>query len=315
MNERLKENRSAFFTYSMLKQNQNYKRPFYPRTALDYRSGKRNPYAIAKTPGEIRLISCDLAFITNSKNDNSVFSCIRLLPENVSHKSGDGDEVIFDNGYRMIVPYLEAIQGGETQKQAVRIRELFDDFDADYIVLDGRNAGITIYDLLARVIYDEDRGVEYAPFSCMNDEKIANRIKVEGAEPRIFIIMASLALNSDIAMNFRRRLGERKIDFLVNFETAKEEILPTIKEYINAIDGDEAIFYESPFLETQALFAETAELMYEKKPDSGLIVVREQGSNRKDRYTSVSYAAWMVNLLERELVSNKNDYEYTVLIN
>ena len=92
MNERLKENRSAFFTYSMLKQNQNYKRPFYPRTALDYRSGKRNPYAIAKTPGEIRLISCDLAFITNSKNDNSVFSCIRLLPENVSHKSGDGDE-------------------------------------------------------------------------------------------------------------------------------------------------------------------------------------------------------------------------------
>ena len=237
------------------------------------------------------------------------------MPENVSHKSDNGSEMTFDNGYRMIVPYLESIQGGEIKKQAMRIRELFEDFDADYIGLDTRNAGISIYDLLARVLYDDDRGIEYSPLSCMNDENIANRIKVEGAEPRIFAINASQKLNSDIALNFRQRLCEKKIDFLVNFETAKEEILPNIKEYVGAVDGETAIFYERPFLETQALFAETAELMYEKKADTGVIVIREQGANRKDRYTSVSYAAYVCSLLERDLLANTNNYEYSVFIN
>lgn len=142
MNERLKENRSAFFTWSMLNQNQIYKRPFYPRTTLDYRSNKKNPYAIPKVAGEIRIVSCDMAFITNNKNDNSIFSCVRLLPENVSHKSENDGEMTFDNGYRMIVPYLESMQGGEIKKQAMRIRELYDDFNADYICLDTRNAGM-----------------------------------------------------------------------------------------------------------------------------------------------------------------------------
>lgn len=315
MNERLKENHSAFFTWSMLNQNQIYKRPFYPRTTLDYRSNKKNPYAIPKVVGEIRIVSCDMAFITNNKNDNSIFSCVRLLPENVSHKSENDGEMTFDNGYRMIIPYLESMQGGEIKKQAMRIREIYDDFNADYICLDTRNAGIGCYDLLARVLYDDDRGVEYSPLSCMNDENIANRIKVEGAEPRIFAINASQKLNSDIALNFRQRLCEKKIDFLVNFETAKEEILPNIKEYVEAVDAETAILYEKPFLETQALFAETAELMYEKKADTGVIVIREQGTNRKDRYTSVSYAAYLCSLLERDLVANTNNYEYAVFIN
>lgn len=314
MNERLKENRASFFTYNMLKQNQVCKQPFYPRTDLDVRSGRKNPYAISKVPGEIRIISCDMAFIENSNNDNSVFTCMRFLPESTSHKSESGGEITFDTGYRIIVCYMESVQGGEIKKQATRIRELFEDFGADYICLDTRNSGVAIFDSLARTLFDEDRNIEYSALTCMNDEGLANRIKVEGAEPRIYAINASQKLNSDIALNFRRRLAENKIDFLVNFETAKEEILPKIKEYMCAEDADMAIMYERPFLETQALFAETAELMYEKKTD-GVIVIREQGKNRKDRYTSVSYGTYLCSILERDLLTNNDDYEYSVFIN
>ena len=74
MNERLKENRSAFFTYDLLKKNQNCKQPFYPRTEIDFRSKKKNSYGIPKMKGEIRIVACDMAFITNNGNDNSVFS-------------------------------------------------------------------------------------------------------------------------------------------------------------------------------------------------------------------------------------------------
>ena len=290
LNERVKENVSAYFTYLMLQQNQRLKKAFYPRNNFDVRSGKKNPYAIPKQKGEIRVVCCDMAFIENKKNDNSIFSCGRLIPEFTRYKRNeDSEEKEISNGYRILLPYLEAIQGGDTTKQALRIRQLYEDFSADYIVLDLRNAGISIYDMLANLMYDDERDIEYTPFKCMNDEDIANRIKFEGAEERIFVINASQKLNSDIAINFRHYLTDKKIDLLIPFQEAQEEILSQMPEYLEAPTADEQIFFESPFLETQALISETTELTYEKKEQTGAIVIREQGDNRKDRYTSVSY--------------------------
>jgi len=315
LNTRLKENRSAFFTYSMLSENQRAKRPFYPRTLIDFKMGKKNPYDISKQQGEIRIVACDMAFIENKNNDNSIFSCIRLLPECTTYTREGSENITVDNGYRRIVCYLESIQGGDIVKQAIRIRELFEDFGADYLILDMRNAGVAVYDLLAKVMYDEERGVEYIPLSCMNDESIANRIKIEGALPVIYVVNATQKLNSDIALDFRRVLESKKVDLLVSLEKASEEILPDFKEYMTAVDLDVQLFYEAPFLETQALISETTSLLYEKKVQTGAIVISEQGTNRKDRYTSVSYGSYFASMLEKDLVSNSDDYEYSVIIN
>lgn len=315
LNTRLKENRSAFFTYSMLQQNQKEKKVFYPRTLLDFRMGKKNPYEIPKQKGEIRLVCCDMAFVEGSKNDNSIFSCMRLLPECTTYNRGTSNDITIDNGYRRKVPYLESIQGGDITKQAIRIRELFEDFNADYIILDLRNAGIAVYDLLAKVMYDEERGIEYSPLTCMNDDSIANRIKIGGANPCIFVINATQKLNSDIALDFRRILDGKKIDLLISFQQASEEILPNIKEYNEAVDAATQSFYESPFLETQAFISETSELIYEKKEQTGAIVIHEQGNNRKDRYTSCSYGSYFASLLEKDLISNNEEYEFSVFIN
>lgn len=315
LNTRLKENQHAFFTYTMLQKNQRSKQPFYPRSFLDFKTNKKNVYDIPKQKGEIRLVSCDMAFIENDNNDNSIFSCIRLLPEKITFTHDGEKNISYENGYRRIVPYLEHTQGGEIKKQAVRIRQLFEDFKADYIVLDMRNAGISIYDCLARVMYDDERGVEYSALSCMNDDKIAARIKSEGANPCVYCINASQNLNSDIAKDFRRVLSEERIDLLINFEQAKEEILPNIKEYISTPDADEQIFYETPFLETQALISETTSLVYEKKEQTGAIVIHEQGNNLKDRYTSVSYGSYFASQLEQDLISQSEEYEYDTFIN
>lgn len=164
-------------------------------------------------------------------------------------------------------------------------------------------------------MYDEARGVEYSPLSCMNDDSIANRIKAEGAIPCIYCVNASQKLNSDIALDFRRVLETNKIDLLCSFEYASEEILPNIKEYCETEFADTQIFYEKPFLETQALISETTNLVYEKKADTGVIVIREQGVNRKDRYTSVSYGSYFASLLEKDLISHNEDYEFVTFIN
>lgn len=316
LNVRLKENQSAFFSYKMLQQNQRSKKPFYPRTLVDYRMNKKNPYDIPKQQGEIRIVSCDIAFVENEKkNDNSIFTCMRLLPECTTYNRESADDIMIDNGYRRIIPYIESIQGGDTLKQAIRIRQLFEDFGGDYIVLDCRGGGIVLYDILAKVMYDEERDVEYSPLTCMNDENIANRIKIAGANPCIFAVVASQKMNSDIAIDFRNVLEAKKIDFLIPFEQAKEEILPNIKEYMKSPDPYEQLFYELPFLETQALINETAELVYEKKAQTGAIVISEQGNNRKDRYSSASYASMFSSLLEKDMLSNGEEYEYGIFIN
>lgn len=266
---------------------------------------------------EIRIVSCDMAFAGGKENDNSIFTCIRLLPETTTYtaQNDNGIERQIKQGYRKVVPYLESINGGDGTKQAIRIKQLFEDFEADYCVLDTRNGGLIVYDILAKIIYDEERDKEYQPWQCFNDDSIANRIKTVGALPVLFAINASQKLNSDIAIEMRTALTSNMIDFLISFNEATDTTLANNPEYTSAIDVDTQIFYEKPYLETQEFVNECVELVYEKKEQTGIIVISEQGNNRKDRYTSVSYGVHFAALLEQDLLSDNSDYDYTTLIN
>lgn len=306
LNERVKENTSAFFSYNLLRQNQVLKQPWYPRLNEDVRSGRKNPYDIAKQPGEVRIVSCDMAFVEGQKNDNSIFTCGRLLPETNRNNVAQ---------YKANICYIDSIQGGDTAKQALSIRRLYADWSADYLVLDFMNGGAAIYDMLARPLFDEDRGIEYPALCCMNNDDIAARVKTPGANPCIYAMRANQNLNSDIAIVFRRMLAENRVSLLVPFQEAEEELLPKIKEYVSAPDADTMFFYERPYLETQALISETTSLVYEKKAQTGAIVIREQGTNRKDRYTSCSYLCYVADLLQQDLLSQNEEYEFMTIIN
>ena len=316
-NEMIKENTSAFFTYKMFTDNQRNKKPLYPRFDVDVLSKRKNPYSVSKQQGEIRILSCDMAFAEGKHNDNSIFTCMRLIPESTTYtvQSEGGTSKEISQGYRKIVSYIESIQGGDITKQAIRIKQLYEDLSCDYVVLDTRNGGLACYDLLAKVMYDESRDKEYQPWVCINDDSIANRIKTIGALPVLFAINASQKLNSEIANEMRIALTNNMIDFLIPFNEAVESTLTKIPEYMSAIDVDTQLFYEQPYLETQELINECVELTYERKEQTGLIVISEQGANRKDRYTSVSYGVHFASLLEQDLLSDNSDYDYVPLFN
>lgn len=312
LNERVKENTSAFFTYQELLRQQKILRPFYPRRTIDVLSNKKNPFDIPKQIGEIRIVTCDMAFVEGKKNDNSIFSCIRALPESTTHSVGDKN-ISIDNGYRRQVTYMDSVQGGDIDMQAIRIRQLFEDFHADYIVLDMRNGGIGVYDRLAKVMYDDDRQIEYSPLKCMNDESIANRVKIPNANSCIFAVIASQKLNSEIATTLKTTLQDNKLDLLIPYNKALEEQLPKIDEYRTATELSDQLFYERPYLETQEFIAETNGLLCERKEQTGIIVVSERGSNCKDRYTSISYGNYFISLLEQDLASSNDNYDYVAL--
>ena len=314
LNLRVKGSLSSYFTYSMLMSRQVSKHVFYPRTTLDYKSNKKNKYAIPKLDNEVRIISNDIAFVAGDQNDNSVYSCIRGIPESITYEN-ENHVVEVKQGFRRSYPYIESNQIGDTTLQAIRIRQLYEDFDADYIVIDARNGGTQIVYSLQKVLYDEERGVEYSPLKCMNNDEYAKTCSDPNAKACIFVINATQNLNSDIAIAFRKNLTENRIDFLVNYNTAKEEILSSNSEYVNSIDDDRLIDFERPFLETQAMINECAELQYEKMPQTGIIKIHEQGKNRKDRYTSCSYGSYFFDQLELDLLGSSSDYDYTTLIN
>lgn len=312
LNLRVRDSVSSYFSYSMLINRQISKLVFYPRTTIDYKAGKKNKYAIPKLDNEIRVISNDIAFVAGSQNDNSVYSCIRAIPESIIYDT-DLNTVEIKQGYRREYPYIESNQIGDTTLQAVRIRQLYEDFGGDYIVIDARNGGSQIVYTLEKVLYDEERGVEYPPLKCMNNDDYAKVCQDPNAKACIFVINATQTLNSDIAIAFRKNLVENKIDLLVNYNIAKEEILGTNKEYVDSLKDspDKQANFELPFLETQLMINECAELQYEKMPQTGVIKIFEQGSKRKDRYTSCSYGSYFIDKLELDLLSDRPKADYS----
>lgn len=314
LNLRPKQNASAFFSYGILLKNQKLKQVFYPRNNDDVRNKIKNKYFIPKLDGEIRVISCDFAFVAGAENDNSAYCCIRAIPEATTYQN-DGGDLEIKQGYRREFSFIEAPEGGDTTFQTLRIRQLFEDFGADYFVLDVRNGGGQIAINLSKVMFDSDRQMEYCPLKVLNNEKYSAIVVDPNAKECIYTITASAQLNSDMALAFRRNLTEGRIDFLVSPSTAKEEILKNNKDYINELDVDKQFEYEKPFYETQALISETAELLYEKNPQTGIIKVYEKGSNTKDRYVSAAMGSYFIDQLELDMMGNSSDYDFCTLIN
>lgn len=310
LNLRLKENTDSFFRLSSFTSAQKVRKAFYPRTAPDVTERKKNPYAIEKQPGEIRIIIADLAFVAGSVNDNSIYGCIRLLPH--AHRSQNALGTDASTRLKRQLVYLESLNGGDTLQQAIRIKQLFTDFDADYLVMDIRYAGISVYDLMSRPLYDEERDVEYEPWRCFNNEDVAAR-SPEEAKECIYCITATAKLNSDIAQEFAKTLADGELELLVSYDTARAEVLPKDKNYAACVN--DPLYYEQPYMETQALIKECVDLKYERMENTGLIRVAERGHARKDRYTAVSYGNYFATVLEGDMERSDDEYAFASFYN
>lgn len=295
-NQVFRANTNAYFSYEVIKQNRVLLKPFYPRKNEDVLANKKNPYAIPKQQSEIRVLSCDIASINRKNNDNSVFTCLRSFPE----RRGNNNRV----EYRIQVPYLEARRGGELSKQAVRIRQLYEDFEADYLVLDLRNCGVALYYYFARPLYDPERCIEYAPLRCMNDDELAKSIQNEKADPTIYVVNGANKLNLEMAQNMQVYLTEKQIDLLVAKENAIVTIAKLCPSY-SALSPEQQFWYDRPYNETMFLVNEMVELVYEKTR-TGLKKIVEKSGKMKDRYSSISMGCYFVNLMSLDLISQQN---------
>ena len=124
LNEMLSEAEDAFFSRDSFKKNQLIKRAFIPPTAQDIATNE-NLGNREKQENEKRLLWIDYAFANTTgveANDNSVIGCLSLV-EN-------------DGKYKRVIDYITTHSASDSFGMEKKVRELFWDYKADYIVLD-----------------------------------------------------------------------------------------------------------------------------------------------------------------------------------
>lgn len=278
--------------------NRTVKRSWRPITDDVFATVHKNVYDIPKLTDEKRIVSVDVAMRAGSLNDNTIITCARLLPSR--------------KGWMTEIVYLESHNGKNTTLQALRIKQIFEEFQGDVLVLDAANAGISVFDNLSAVTKDEMRGVEYPAYTVMEDEHIdkalhddcVNRTLGKEAKPCVFPVVASPQLNSLIAVKFRERLKKRLVNFLVDDNTEEEFLIKAgNKDILDQTDSGIRAYILQAHVQTSLLINESIAL--EMVMNNGLIKLVEPAGARKDRYTSCSYLNYYVSLLDTELLKDR----------
>lgn len=282
------ESEHAFFSFTDVNSVRKIPRPIYPRPYYAILSDSKFKYPL-KQANEIRLIGMDVATAGGSRNDATAISVIQMLPS--------GSQYIRN------VVYMETIDGGHGQDQAIRIRQLYDDFDADYVIVDTNGVGLTVYDQLVQDLYDDSRGIEYSAWSCINDETMAARSRDPNAPRVIYSIKATAAKNSEMAVMMRDCLKRGKLRLLLN-ESDGCNIFEKNKAFQKLTIENQTLF-TGPYYQTTAFVNEIVNLEYEMVGTN--IRVYEVAGARKDRYSSVAYANYIASSLERDLRRHSSD--------
>ena len=157
--------------------------------------------------------------------------------------------------------------------------------------------GLGVYDAMVRDMVDPDTGEVYPALSCCNNQEMADRCTVRGAERAIWAIKGSSALNSECAVLLREGFRSGKIRLLVT-EYDGENLLGDIKGY-SALSVADRVKLQMPYINTTMLVNELVNLQHEEL--GGRVRVYERSGMRKDRYSSLSYNYYVALQLEGKL--------------
>ena len=168
--------------------------------------------------------------------------------------------------------------------------------------MDTAGNGIGIYDSMAKTQYDSDRDVEYLPFIAFNNEKMSSRSLQQNGIPCIYSMKVVQAeTNHQICTWFKDDLQKKKVKLLINDIEARSYLIDKYNFHMK--QPEEQAEMLKPYIQTSALVNELVNLEWK---NSGIFIkVYETGRNRKDRYSSISYANYYARLLEKELKKPK----------
>ena len=285
----------AFFDFNSISKTRRIQYPMLPDALSNLLGNSAKVKIQPKQNGEKRILSADIALMSSKKHNNDATALFinQMLPT----RSGR---------YVNNIVFADTYEGLHTEDQAMIIRKLFDEFSCDYIVLDCTGLGLGVYDALVRDIVDTNTGEVYPALSCCNNQEMADRCTVRGAEKAIWAIKGSSALNSECAVLLREGFRSGKIRLLVT-EYDADTYLSDIKGYASLSPADK-LRVQMPYVHTTLLVDELVKLQHEET--SGKVRVYERSGMRKDRYSSLSYNYYVSTQLEGKISRTRSsDYK------
>ena len=315
LNEMIGENEDAFFTIKSFKQNQIIQRCFRPPTDMDIYLN----HDLGNSPkedNEIRLVISDYAFAnTTSKqaNDNTIIMCMSL------HWKG--------NRFERHVDYIEGHPAGDSLGAADRAREIYWDYEADYLIPDLRSGGEVLYNRMTMEWENPNHGVLWdkrgltvsdelelhvVPEGKLQD--LRNRTVDKNAIPCIVPITGSTTLNSTMWIELRKQLDNGNIKFLVPMQTYQESLEDNGD--IFGMTSEEVADSLLPYAQVDLLVNEAVNLKAEIK--DGGVKLSEPKNGFKDRAVCLSYGNYIAskieNIWQRRMVNQKVDYTNIQLV-
>lgn len=315
LNEMIGENEDAFFTIKSFKQNQIIKRCFRPPTEMDIYLN-HDMGNLPKEDNEIRLVISDYAFAnTTSKqaNDNTIIMCMSL------HWKG--------NRFERHVDYIEGHPASDSLGAADRAREIYWDYQADYLIPDLRSGGEVLYNRMTMEWDNPNHGVLWDKRGLTVSDELELHVVTDGklddlrsrtvdknAIPCIIPITGSTTLNSTMWIELRKQLDNGNIKFLVPMQTYQESLEDdgdifemTSEEVANAL---------LPYAQVDLLVNEAVNLKAEIK--DGGVKLSEPKNGFKDRAVCLSYGNYIAskieNIWQRRMVNQKVDYSSIQLV-
>lgn len=302
----LGEAEDAFFKREQFKKNQIIQTAFRKPTYEDVITNRdiNRP----KRENEYRLLFIDFAFAnttSKSENDHTVIGGMFGLYEDDIIKRG--------------VDFITTYEAGDSFGTLQFIREMYWQYHADYIVIDNRSGGETMFNSLTQPFEHPQLGKYWNPhgFTIVPDERlnVVPKTKIDDliartvdpqAIPCIIPIIGTSDLNSMMWLELQKRLNNEEISFLID-DMDYETQLNDREDYFE-LTTEEKVELKYPYAQTMLLINEAVNLKQEWR--DGRCKLTEPRSGYKDRIVALSYGNYIMTLLENKLnIQNQQDIE------
>lgn len=283
----------AFYKYNTLADRREEYRSMVAMNTNEYLTYQNRreewPYYQEKRPGEIRILSMDVALVSSAKNDNTAIWVLRLIPD--------------EQGYKRIFSYAESMNGVNSIVQVRRAKQLFYEFECDWFVLDANGSGMGIFDIATTETVDEERGEVYPAWTIYNSEDLdkRNRTIDKDAVPVIVTAQSGISAKSRMLIHSRDVFATNRIAILADTQDGIDYWNKTA-QFFKETDQEIRGRVLAPYAQTSAFINEAINLR--QISVQGKISAEEKSGRRKDRVMSMVYALDWARKLEEQLGIN-----------
>lgn len=242
-----------------------------------------NP-VLSNNPKKEYYLGVDVARSQDTSNNQTSISVLEVN----RHKNGKINTVDLVN----LINVSNAMNFGAQAIEVKRYKELY---DARMVIVDMNGLGVGLGDALMKENVDPKTGKTFKAYNTVNTEALPDTSDSEYC----LYDLKSQSNNTEVIVNFISMVESGKLRLLVQKDNSDYDI----NDKHNYLDN------VLPFVQTDFLIEELANLQMEQLNGGKLRVKQQVKRINKDRYSSLSYGLWYINKFEDNMIEDKDEYD------